>query len=123
MKPVRDELIKGKDALSQWVQNTLPDKFFLPIDDIAVVTVYKQLIKWAADCGSYKTGVVSKFADGADAWLIASAAVSKCRLVTYEVSSGAKTIVKIPDAAHQVGVECIAPYSMMRELKVVLVLQ
>ena len=120
--PVREELLRGNDALAQWVEATLSPKFFLPIDDPKIVQAYKRIIKWANECGKYKKAVVSQFAECADPWLIAAASVNGFQIVTYEVS-GSITKVKIPDAARAFGVKCIAPYSMLRQLSVVLSLQ
>ena len=122
--PVRNELLRGKDALADWVKEQAPESFFEVVTGQAVQTAYANVIQWVQDSEQYKPAEKRKFASGADPWLVAVAS-TKCRvLVTYEVAGlGTKSKVKLPDVARQFKVECIQPFTMLRQLGVILTLR
>jgi hypothetical protein len=119
--PVRNELLKGNDALAKWVKDTVPGAFYASIDDIDVQKASAEVLQWVEDNERYYRGAKDKFVAGADPWLIAFARATKRTLVTYEVSAPeSKVLVKLPDVARQFKVKCIPPYVMLRRLEVVL---
>jgi hypothetical protein len=119
VKPIQDELLRGKDALADWVKNTVPDEFFESVEDGAVENTYAKIIEWVEGSTQYSRAAKLKFVNAADPWLIAVAAVKGYILVTYEVSSpDSKSLIKIPDVAKQFNVKCIPPYVMLRQLEI-----
>ena len=122
--PVRKELLRGKDALADWVNNEAPETFFESVNDADVQTAYAEVIQRVEDSEQHTTAAKHRFARGADPWLVAVARTEKLVLVTYEVSSPeSKAMLKLPDVARRFKVECIPPYVMLRRLKVKLTLE
>ena len=123
IQPVRTELLRGKDALADWVKNKPPHEFFASVEVEEVVEAYTRVIAWAEHHDQYLRAAKQRFAAGADPWLIAFALANRCVLVSYEVSQPtSKALIKLPDAARRFKVECVPPYVMLRRLKVRFVL-
>jgi Domain of unknown function (DUF4411) len=121
IRPVREELLKGKDHIAHWITNTAPDSFFIAVDDDVTVGAYKSVAGWIEANTHYKRPAKSSFMSGADAWLIASAIASKATIVTYEKRDpDNRARIKIPDVAHNFGIDCTPPYAMLRALKCLL---
>ena len=85
--PIRKELLRGKDALANWVKDVVPESFFQPVEDIDVQLVFRDVIQWVQDNRQYSTAAKQKFARGADPSLVAFACTHNFVLVTYEVAS------------------------------------
>lgn len=121
--PVRNELLKGKDALSAWVKDDVPRDFFHETTDQKVTTTYSTILKWVASRGHLQPAVPAKFANGADGWLVAYAKVYGMVICSYEVSSPeSRANIKLPDVAKQFGVTCLKPQEMLKHLGVSMVL-
>lgn len=122
--PIRKELLRGKDALADWVKDKVSKSFFESVEDADVQAAYADVIQWVEDSEQYSTAAKQKFARDADPWLVAFASTKKRVLVTYEVSSP-KSIskVKLPDVARHFKVKCVPPYVMLRQLRVKLLLE
>jgi len=119
IEPIRKELLRGKDALADWVRDEAPEEVFEAVDDAGVQAAYAKVIQWAEKHPQYSRAAKQAFAKSADPWLIAFAATFGHLLVTYEVSQPtSKALIKLPDAARQFSVDCIPPYVMLRQLKV-----
>jgi len=119
IEPIRKELLRGNDALANWVRNEAPKELFEKIDDPGIQGAYAEVIQWAEKNAQFTRPAKQAFAGGADPWLIAFAATFGDVLVTYEVSQPtSKALIKLPDAARQFKVDCIPPYVMLRQLKV-----
>ena len=119
IEPIRNELLRGRDALAGWIRNTAPRDFFAAVDDANVQSTYARIVQWAEGHQQYSRAAKQDFANSADPWLVAFAAAHRDVLVTYEVSQpNSKSLIKLPDAAQQFGVNCIPPYVMLRQLKV-----
>ena len=82
---VKDELERGGDELSDWVQRTMPTACFASSDDAEVIEQYSQMQLWARQQGQFTEAAKAEFADKADAWLIAYAKAKNLVLVTHEV--------------------------------------
>jgi Domain of unknown function (DUF4411) len=108
---VRNELVDGKndDLVRQWINEQLPDSFFLPDKkDGATMKAYRPIIQWAASSTHYTKGAKDEFARGdkADAFLVAAAVAHGYQIVTQEKSNlERKNKVMLPDAAKQFGVK------------------
>lgn len=119
IEPIRQELLRGKDALTDWVRQDAPRELFAPVDGPAVQEAFKKVIGWAQDHPQFAQSAKQVFAKSADPWLIAFAAALGDVLVTYEVSAPtSKAKIKLPDAAAQFNVSSIPPYVMLRQLGV-----
>ncbi len=120
---VKEEINKGKDPLTQWL-NGQPG--FIVCNHISpeIILKYQEILQYIQTCGLYKEQALERWssADVADPWLIAAAAVNKYTLITAEVSSGGLSIktpnkyAKIPDVASVFGVKTSDLYYMMRQL-------
>jgi hypothetical protein len=121
IKPIRDELLKGKDHVAEWATNSAPDGFFEAVDDENTVSAYKSIAEWVEAHTHYKRPAKNVFMGGADPWLIAAAMASKATIVTYEVRDpDNRARIKIPDVAREFKVACIPPFAMLRALKCLL---
>lgn len=122
--PVRNELLKGKDVLSDWVRDEVPEEFFHPTTDSKVTQTYSTILKWVATLAHLQSAVPAKFASGADGWLVAFAKVHRLSVCSYEVSSPeSRANIKLPDVAKQFGVTCLKPQEMLEHLGVKMVLR
>ena len=119
IQPVRTEIARGSDALSNWVRDEVPDKFFASVEDEQIREAYSDVIAWAENHAQFSRAAKQAFAAGADPWLVAFARANGCELVTYEVSQPtSKAFIKLPDAARSFRVVCVPPYVMLRRLRV-----
>jgi hypothetical protein len=122
--PVRKELLRGNDALADWVKDTAPDGFFASVESAETQEALSAVIQWVEDNRQYSRAAKQKFMSGADSLLIAHARAVGFVLVTYEVSSAeSKALIKLPDIARHFKVTCVAPYVMLRRLGVTLILK
>lgn len=116
---VRKELLRGKDALSEWVTDDVPETFFKETTDAKVQLTYSTITRWVVTQSHLAPAAQAKFASGADGWLVAYAAVNGYAVCTYEVSRPeSKSNIKLPDVAAQFGVLCVKPPEMLEDLAV-----
>jgi hypothetical protein len=121
--PVRNELLKGKDALSASVKDAVPEDFFHASTDQKVTNTCSTILNWVASPGHLQTAVPAKFASGADGWLVACAMVHGMSDCSYEVlSPEPRAKIKLPDVARQFGVTYLKPEEMLQHLGVRMVL-
>ncbi len=119
--PIRKELERGNDALTDWVKGKVPKRFFDPVTDETVQAAYAAVIRWVEKGDRFSPAARQKFASGADPWLVAYARTNGYNLVTYEVSSPElRARIKLPDVAHHFKVKCLPPYVMLRRMHVIL---
>jgi len=116
---VKDEIYRNDDELKAWCEANLPEDFFK--DTTEVIAEYSQVVNWAFSKkdNPYSRQALDIFMDAeeADAWLVAFAKKYSHPLVTNERSEpNSKKSVKIPDACAPVGVRCVLPMDMFREL-------
>ncbi len=115
---VKDEILLPV-WLTEWIEKEASDEWFRSTASNPVQSEYKKVIEWASKNKQYTQAAKSKFADGADGWLVAYAEVHKCVVVTQETSSPeSKSIIKLPDVCNQFGVECMNTFEMLNELGV-----
>lgn len=110
---VKKELLRKDDELSDWVNNEVPDSFF--IDEASSMKSYGILMNWAQ-----KQNVIEKakrdFAntEKADAFLIAYAMENDYVILTDEKSSpDAKKRIMIPNAASAHGVRTMVLFEFL----------
>lgn len=119
--PVRQELVTGRkdDDLRIWVENQLPKRFFLDVDAVDVMARYAAIVHWAQNNTQYDSAATSKFAGGADGWLVAYAAAHHAIVVTNETPAPfAKRDIKLPDVCTQFQVPVCNTFDMLRSLGV-----
>ena len=83
---VKQELLRGREDedLTQWVKGSVPGGFFLASDNNQIVAAYGRIILWATDNPQYQDAAKTKFASGADGWLVAHGIVTGKAIVTNE---------------------------------------
>lgn len=118
---VHSELSESKkdDLVRQWMDEQLPDSFFLPDKkDSATMSAYGQVMKWAASSNHYTKGAIEEFAmgDKADAFLVAAAVAHGYRIVTQEKSHPErKSKIMLPDAANNFGIKTTFVYDFLSQ--------
>lgn len=117
------ELKRGGDELSTWAERHRADLFrdnSEPSIQIALAEVARAVDDRRP---SYTSAAKSDFFDGADSWLIAYCLVHGHTLVTEETGDPRQiTKVRIPDIAAALQVPTIPMLTMIRYLKIQLVL-
>ncbi|MCP1727256.1 hypothetical protein J2T60_001221 [Natronospira proteinivora] len=117
----RMELLQGRedDDLVSWINNLVPDSFFLSTRQGDVATAYTDVMMWAQRNAQYFDAAKAKFATGADGWLVAYAYVYGCVVVTLEESRPeSRNQIKLPDVCIQFGVPYENVFTMLRALEV-----
>ena len=109
-RPIDEDLLKG------WAANVRPD--FWVEDTPATLHALAELTQWAEHPDRiYTPQARAYFLDSIDYRIIAQAKAERAVLVTGEVSEpNSRRTVKIPDAAHAIGVKCVDPFSAYRAL-------
>lgn len=108
--------IKNPGDLVQWAQNA-PNGLFAFSGELPVRTAYTTIIDWVQNSSQFEPEAKSKFAAGADGWLIAYAQTRNGVDVTQEVSApAAKVRVPIPDVCRAFSVDCVNTWEMLRQL-------
>lgn len=118
---VYNELCRMDDELHTWAQDSFRGAF-QSTDREDVFLEYGQAIQWVNDHDRYSQESKSRFADGADGWLVAYAKACNCIIVTlesYDRTGGSK--VKLPNVCEAIGVQYIDTFSMLRELGICLI--
>lgn len=114
--PVKDEILKQSDDLSEWFKSADDPSWVLPVDDEETQLQMPVITKHCVDYG-YKSNGIAKFLSGADPWVIARARRDGWTVVTQEISQPeTKKRVKIPDVCINVGVEQIIVFDLLRKL-------
>ncbi len=120
---VKDEILKGKDSLQNWMEQinigTLIDH-----RDIQILQKYGEVLQHVQDNPVYQVSALTEWSRQtvADPWLIATAAVHGYTIVSFEVnnkglnSRNPSKNAKIPDVAEQFDVKVENLYYMMRAL-------
>lgn len=118
---VRDEVLKGRkdEDLVQWVRQRVPKDFFKASDDTAVIESYQKIILWSQQHDQYKDAAKTKFARGADGWLVAYCQVNGTCVVTNEESApDSKKDIKLPDVCNAFNVRFEDTFAMLHKLNV-----
>lgn len=112
ISPVKRELRQKDDQIKNWIE--LHGAHIFMSDDSAVQNTMAQVSMWASTNG-YTTAAITEFLSKADSYLVAYAMLGGHQIVTLETSApGAKSKIKIPDAASAHGISTITPYQMLR---------
>lgn len=116
---VRLELLKGDDALSDWILKQTPTTLFAPTHEPTVVQAFSEMMTWAQQSGQFSDKALADFAAAADGWLVAYAHANGHMVVTHETfNKDAKNRIKIPNVCRQFNVPYQNTFEMLAELKV-----
>lgn len=120
---VKDEINKGEDDLSQWLNGV---KISEEIDHRVpnILSNYGRVLQEIQDNPIYKETALENWSQEtvADAWLIATALTNNYTIITFEKgqrihnSNNVYKNAKIPDVAEDLGVKVADLYYMMRTL-------
>ena len=114
IKSVYDELGEAGDGdpLKDWAR---ANKQHFVAPDSRVVACYQRVIACAKN--NYDSPAVIEFQRVADSWIVAHALANGWVVVTHEKSAPrSKRRIKIPDACAALGVECLNPFMMLRDM-------
>lgn len=123
MDLVKQELGKGEDRLSEWVDE-IDDTLILSRKDPLIVQKYSEVLDYIQTCGFYKISALQNWARSeiADPWLIAAGAAGGYTIITQETANGNLNVknqsknAKIPDICSVFKVKCETLFEMMRDL-------
>ena len=118
---VRSELLAGykTENLVRWVRDEVPEEFFVQVDTDEVERAYTNIMMWVQCYPKYFDQAKTKFAAGADGWLVAYAQVNGATVVTNEQSAlKSKREVKLPDVCNQFKVRCDNTFAMLGALNI-----
>jgi Domain of unknown function (DUF4411) len=116
---VRDELNRGGDDLSKWINSVFGAKGFVGTKDSAVTKAYSQMLVWVMAQPQFHEAAKSKFQQVADGWLAAFAKANNCAVVTLEeFDPNIKKNVPLPNVCRAFDVKSITPFEMLRRLNV-----
>ena len=120
---VTDELLKGKDELSEWIER-IDRSLILDRREQEILAKYREILTYIQTCGLYKEKALINWAHAniADPWLIATAFTYGYTVITLEKSNGGLKgqnklgSAKIPDVCDAFHVPCKDLFYMMRAL-------
>lgn len=117
---VKQEIVRGKDDLSDWVKAKVPQRFFKGSQQSqGVLKEYQQVMRWVNSTPQFKALAKADFASGADGWLVAYAKVHGYVVVTQEqLDTLSRGKVKIPNVCNQFSVSWMDTFQMLKALKV-----
>ena len=115
---VRKELLLGNDDLAQWVRQSVPAGFFLTSESDEIAAAYGEVIRWVTGHTQYRDEARTRFASGADGWLVAHGIVTGQTVVTNEQPRPKSHSVKLPDVCNRFGVKFEDTFAMLNKLGV-----
>lgn len=105
IKKVEDEIRKGKDELVDWIDNNLPNDFFIT-ESADTLSALSTVSQWTNLNNVYSQAAKNEFISVADSWIVAEGLSQSITVVTYEKPDpSCKKRVKIPDVCNAVGVK------------------
>ena len=117
---VKNEIDRGKDDLSIWINGEFRDAF-ATTDDPEVLAAYSDIIAWSQKQIQFSDAAKAEFArlDNADAWVVACAVAYEYVVVTHEeFKRDARQRIPIPNVCLEFGVSYIDTFQMLRALDV-----
>jgi hypothetical protein len=117
IKTIRDELLKGKDELADWIDARNSSPCFLPVDDDPTQTKFAEISAWVMS-QPYKPRAQSDFLAGGDPLLIAKAVTAGATVVTQETYEPFRlNKVKIPNVCRAFGVPYLNTFDLLQQLR------
>ncbi|MBL0146082.1 MAG: DUF4411 family protein [Chitinophagaceae bacterium] len=115
---VVDEIAKGKDDITNWMESQLSPSIELNChEDANIMLHYGSIMAWGNSQAQYTSLAKSEFADfdNADAFLVATAIEKAVIVVSQEISAPlSKKSIKLPDVCTQFGVTHIDTFTLLR---------
>ena len=116
---VRDELLRGGDDLTDWVQQQFGVAAFADTSTPAVAAAYAEMLAWVMAQPQFLTPAKDQFQQVADGWLAAYAKANGYVVVTLEeFDPMIRKKVPLPNLCRAFDLECITPFEMLRRLNV-----
>lgn len=117
IKAVYDEIAAGDDELSEWAKSPDLEDVWLT-DSAASVSALSELAGWATHRDRvFKASAIDEFMASADFRLVAQAKAIGATVVSRETSEPhSRRRIKLPDAAHAIGVRTQQPFSVYEQL-------
>lgn len=113
---VRDELLKGRDELAEWVVSRKDAPWFRPLDSVQTQQNFVQVAGWV-QAADFRPPAKNLFLSGADPWLVAKAASIGATVVTHEVAEpNAKKRVPLPNVCDAFGVPWVNTFDVLRAM-------
>ena len=114
--PVREELARGNDDLTQWVKGNAC--LFEDSSDEQTQTAFGRIVTTIAEqAPAMKAGALEEFLEGADPWLIAKAMTTGAVVVTHEVyNPDIKRKYTIPNVCSLFGVPYMNTFELLGKL-------
>lgn len=109
---IQQELIEGKDELSDWAKNR--NNHFLSCEDVVTQNNFTTIVNFVMSHAVYSPYEKNRFLAKADPWLIAKAITINATVVTLESKAPKNSKkVKIPNICEEFSVDCITPYELL----------
>ena len=116
---VRDELLAGEDALSDWVEGQWGAGLFPSCGTPDSIEAYRQIVIWVAAQPQFREAAKAEFQRVADGWLAAFAKAHGHTVVTLEIENAEiRKRVPLPNVCRAFDVPWITPFEMLRRLGV-----
>lgn len=115
---VEDEIAKGKDALTNWMQTQIPSSLIVDCHaDPNIIAHYASIMIWGNNHAQYSVLAKNEFSefDNADPFIVATALAKSAVAVSQEASApAAKKSIKLPDVCAQFSVPHIDTFTLLR---------
>ena len=116
---VRDELLRGGDDLTQWVEQQFGAPAFADTTTPSVSGIYSQMLTWVMAQPQFLDSAKAEFQQVADGWLSAFAKADGFVVVTLEEFDPViRKKVPLPNVCRAFDVKTITPFEMLRRLSV-----
>ncbi len=117
---VEDELVGFGDQLSHWASQRGQGFFLKP--DAKLIASLVTVSNWSSG-QNYHPAAVNTFLQVADYYLVGYALAHAHTIVTHEVASTSRNIIKIPDVCIGLNIKHMSPYEMLRTERARFILQ
>jgi Domain of unknown function (DUF4411) len=115
---IKEELDRGGDDLTKWINSVMPEACFAATDDADVIRFFGEMVTWVNAQPQFLQEAKAEFAAGADGWLIAYAKAKDLVLVTQEIAlPEARRRVPIPNVCEAFDVAYVDTFDMLRDFE------
>ncbi len=114
IEKVKEEILDGDDDLSRWIENELPDGYFIK-EDIEIQMKYRQVVNYVNALADFDMAKKNVFFAKADGWLIAAAKARQAVIVTHERNDpSCRRKILLPVIADAFGIRCMRITDVLR---------
>ncbi len=112
---VKDEIDYPLELVA-WVKERVAEGFFVDVSEPAIQDKCREVADWVL-AQNFGPEHVARFLDGADPWIISTAAALKATVVSQEIATGTGSKkIKIPNVCQVFGVQCIDTLAMLKSM-------